>query len=265
MRRSLLLISLLAAPGLLAAHAGYQSFALEGRVNGLLSLFGAEEKIEAWFFDASSHRLVVLDEGDAGENYGSLDRAVDAGGCVAGINGGYFSADEARSPLGLVLHGGKLVAPLATKGFTVSGALYDTGRTVKLERSGRLSTPVSKMAEAIQGGPFLVENGKVVGGLNATRRARRSFVATDGQGHWCLGVTGALSLDELGRLLASGRALGDFRVQTALNMDGGSSSAFWSGQPHVYRMNTKPVRNYIGVAPRPPERREGGKKPSRRR
>ncbi len=247
MLRLLLLLLLATAPFCRAEH---RSFSRESSKGGLLALFAPMERIDAWFFDAKGSKLLVLDEGDSGQRYGSLERAMQAEGCVAGTNGGYFSADRVSSPIGLVRHGGRRLHPLSTTGFTVAGVLYDTGRELKLERSARLSTPGSNIREAVQGGPFLVENGKRVSGLNATRSARRTFVATDGAGNWCIGVSSSLTLDALARWLSSPGALGSFRVKAALNMDGGTSSAFWVKSPRIHHPGIKPVRNYIGIAPR---------------
>ena len=44
-------------------------------------------------------------------------------------------------------------------------------------------------------------------------------------------------------------ALGNFRVETALNLDGGSSSAFWCHETGISYPAFKQVRNYLGVAP----------------
>ncbi len=251
MQRMVLLLFCLFAGPLLAAPQGYHSFVREeAKASGIFAFFNPPPRIDAWFFSSAEHALVVLDEGKGTPRYGSLEKAMQQGRCTAGINGGYFGADELRTPLGLLRHAGKEVSPLATGSFTVSGLLYDTGSDVRLERSGRPSTPRLRMREAIQGGPFLVEHGRKIKELNATKRARRSFVATDGRGNWCLGMSSPMTLEELASWLASGKALGCFRVKTALNMDGGTSSAFWSATPHVHKPGAKAVRNYIGIIPR---------------
>ncbi len=253
MLRALLFVFCL-LPGLLHAAApqeGYHHFSRGSRSSGLFALLNPGQHIDAWFFSAAQFRLCVLDEGDAAPRYGTLEAALRAEGCVAGINGGYFGADEARTPLGLLRHKGRQLSPLATGSFAVAGVLYDTGRDIRLERSRKLSLPPARMQEAIQGGPFLVEHGRKISGLNATKRARRSFVATDGQGTWCLGMSSPMTLEELAVWLASGRALGNFRVYTALNMDGGTSSAFRVAAPPVHKPGVKAVRNYIGIMPRP--------------
>ncbi len=250
MLRVALLVICLFAGVLHASPQGYHSFSRRGSSSRLLSLLNLGQQLDVWFFSSVSHALRVLDEGDSGNRYGSLGEALRAEGCVAGINGGYFAADEARTPLGLQRHGGKQLTPLATGSFAVVGVLYDTGREIRLERSRKLSHPLARMREAIQGGPFLVEYGRKIAGLNVTKRARRSFVATDGKGNWCLGMSSPMTLDELAAWLASGTALGSFRVQTALNLDGGTSSAFWAASPQVDKPGVKSVRNYIGIVPR---------------
>ncbi len=250
MLRVVLLFLCLFAGQLLAAPQGYYRIWLGEKPHGLLSLLSRTPHVDAWFFDASRFRLQVLDEGDGGNRYGSLERAMVAEHCAAGMNGGYFAADDSRSPLGLVLHQGKQVSPMSRGSFTVAGVLYDTGRELRLERSRRLTTSLSRVREGIQGGPFLVEHGRKIAGLNASKRARRSFVATDGKGNWCLAMSSPMTLDELAARLASGKALGSFRVQAALNMDGGTSSAFWVASPQVHKPGVKAVRNYIGIKPR---------------
>lgn len=218
---------------------------------GLLSfLSSSTQRIEAHFFSAAEAELCVVDEGDAAPRYGSLEDAMKSHQCRAGVNGGYFGADVARTPLGLVCHGGKVVSTFSTKGFTVSGIVYDTGKSLHIERSVRLSTPISAMREAIQGGPFLVENGRVVSGLEKTKKAIRTFIATDGAGRWCVAVSSSLTLHELAVWLAEKGCMGNFRVRTALNLDGGTSSAFWDQAAGVYRPGFKAVRNYVGVRPR---------------
>lgn len=209
-----------------------------------------EEKLEVYRFRAGETELVVMDEGNlAKPRYGSLAAALAANGCRTGSNGGYFAAGEAGVPLGLVRHEGKTVSRLATKGFSVAGVLYDDGKTLRLERSNRLSIPAGSMREAVQGGPFLVEAGRPIAGLNAQKSACRTFIATDGRGNWCLGISTPMTLKSLAEHLARPGALRGFRVQTALNLDGGSSTALQC-EGHRVQSNFKPVRNYIGLRPR---------------
>lgn len=88
-----------------------------------------------------------------------------------------------------------------------------------------------------------------VKGLNAQKSTYRTFIATDGGRRWCIGVSSSLTLKELATWLAAPGALGNFRVETALNLDGGSSSAFWCHETGISYPAFKQVRNYLGVAP----------------
>ncbi len=218
-----------------------------------ISLLNGEVKgyrIEAHFFRADTHELCIVDEGDGKPAYGNLKAAMLSNSCVAGVNGGYFAANPERTPLGLLRHASRSIAPLSTGSFTVAGTLYDTGGTIFLERSTALHMPPQTMREAIQGGPFLVERFRAVHGLERTRKAMRTFIATNGAGVWCLAITSPLTLHELANVLCRPNSMGSFRVCAALNMDGGSSCTFWDAAANTYRQGFKSVRNYIGIRPR---------------
>ena len=62
-------------------------------------------------------------------------------------------------------------------------------------------------------------------GLEPTRAARRTFVAIGSNDRAALGFCPEATLADLAQMLAT--PLGDFKIQRALNLDGGSSSAFW--------------------------------------
>ena len=213
--------------------------------------FSSSDKIRLYFFNDKDFSLKVLDEGSSQEkkNYGSHGKAFESANCLAGINGGFFTKENA--PLGLVIQNGKQLHVLETGSFTVSGVLYDTGTQIALKRSKSFKPDKKQtIKEAIQGGPFLVEQGKKIRGLDKEKEASRTFVATDGKGKWCIGVSSPLSLDAIASWLSTSNALGEFQVKDALNLDGGSSSLFWTKETGSMLSPLKPVRNYIGVAPR---------------
>lgn len=230
--------------------AQHVQFSRQAQQQSWLAALLPRDEIDAYFFDATHYQILVLDEGDIRKpRYGSLEQAMHQNQCVAGSNGGYFAADATGTPIGLLKHHGRTVTPFSSGSFTVSGLLYDTGTTLQLTRSKSNTRKTASMREALQGGPFLVEQGKLVSGLNNTRKARRTLIATNGHGKWCLAVTSPLTLKELALWLQSPGALGSFHVHTALNLDGGTSSAFWCDS--LYRIShSKPVRNYIGIIPR---------------
>lgn len=239
----------------LPSPADHQIFTRSSPQKGWLSFLDTSDRMDVHIFRAKDFALMILDEGDEQPRYGSLSQAMRENNCRAGINGGYFATDERRSPLGLIRHKGITLHPLASGRFTVAGVLYDTGREIRLERSNKLTSPPTKMKEAIQGGPFLVEAGKRVEGLERSKKARRTFVATDERGSWCIGVTSPLTLHELSVWLSTPGSMGDFRVMSALNMDGGTSSAFWDSTDGTSLPGFKDVRNYVGLIPRSSQER----------
>lgn len=217
--------------------------------HGILSFITTKDTISAYSFSATNQRLVVIDEGDTSPRYGNLKKALTQNSCSAGVNGGFFKDDATHSPMGLLISHGQMISPLAQQGFTAAGVLYDTGHEIKLERRQRLSTPIAQMKQAVQSGPFLVENKKIVSSLNNKVRDRRTFVATDGRGNWVIGISSALTLRELAEWLASSPPQLGVEVRHALNLDGGSSSSFADREAGRYHASLKHVRNYLGVTP----------------
>lgn len=168
-------------------------------------------------------------------------------GAFAGINGGYFHPDY--RPLGLALSGGKEIHGFE-KAKLLSGVLAVRGNRIELVRAGAFK-PGKDVREALQAGPWLVEKGAAVTGLNAERRARRSVVATDGKGNWAIVATGSLTLAEAGAVFAL-PGLSGWTVRDALNLDGGSSTALWAAtQPQAVDIfSFGVVRNYLAIVPR---------------
>jgi uncharacterized protein YigE (DUF2233 family) len=167
---------------------------------------------------------------------------------VAGVNGGYFDPQDA--PLGLVISDGKLIGPLR-KARLLSGLIAVTKGRVELLRYAEYS-PRKIVTAALQCGPFLVDGGNTVPGLNDTRSARRTFILTGGSDRVAVGFCSRVTLAELGDILTTPRIVPELKVQRALNLDGGSSSAFWfagEGGPFSIR-EQKTVRNFVVVVPR---------------
>jgi hypothetical protein len=61
-----------------------------------------------------------------------------------------------------------------------------------------------------------------------------------------------VTLAQLAKILATAGITPDLKVQRALNLDGGSSSAFWfAGEREPFSISEqKTVRNFLGVAPK---------------
>ncbi len=168
--------------------------------------------------------------------------------CLAGVNGGYF--DPEHKPVGLVISDGKLIAPLR-KARLLSGVMAVANGRLQLLRTPEYS-PKRKSTAALQCGPFLVDRGQPVPGLNETRPARRTFIITGGADRAALGFCSAVTLAELGRILATPEVVPDLKVLRALNLDGGSSSAFWfAGEQGPFSISErKTVRNFVAVLPK---------------
>ncbi len=199
-------------------------------------------------FDAASHTFAVYDQGAMGR--ATLGETMTAHRCLAGTNGGYFQPDF--DPVGLLVAEGKLVRG-PSRARLLSGALVVTDHHIALRRSTE-PLPGKNTRQAIQSGPFLVEGGRLVPGLNNVRSARRTAVFTDGARRWGLVSTTSLTLEDLGTVLADPALLpGGLKITRALNLDGGSSTSLWVEQPGqgpLYLREFGIVRDFVGVVPR---------------
>jgi uncharacterized protein YigE (DUF2233 family) len=210
---------------------------------------GNETIVDIVRFQAAEAAFQVVDQGDDGTR--SLDEVMKTAGALAGINGGYFHPD--RKPLGLVVAHGSVVHA-EERARLLSGVLlvYANG-TMRLQRVGE---PRVKMAlqEALQAGPFLVDAGQPVTGLDDKREAKRSVVVTDGAGTWAILTMDRATLAEAGELLATPGVLGERKLVRALNLDGGSSTGLWvkgaGTTSRRYSPEFNNVRNFLGVFPR---------------
>lgn len=197
-------------------------------------------------FSAAKATFRVVDNPPEGRlPFPGLLKSTDA---FAGINGGYFHPDF--RPLGLAVSGGREIHGFE-KAKLLSGVLAVRNGRIELVRSGAFRAGAD-VQEALQAGPWLVEKGVPITGLNAERRARRSVVATDGKGHWALITTGPLTLAETAEVLALPEIPGNWTVRDALNLDGGSSTALWAAtEPKAVEIfSFGAVRNYLAIVPR---------------
>jgi uncharacterized protein YigE (DUF2233 family) len=222
----------------LAAPAGVQFS--ERRVDG------AAGSASLWVvaFNPKTHAYAVMDNPDGAYDLGS---ACAKRGALAGVNGGYFQPD--RTPLGLVIRQGVQIHPLE-KGKLISGIVSVSPTGVLIQRSGAFkSTPAVR--EALQAGPFLIEAGKRIAGLNATKSAARTVVFQDTAGRAGFVVCKSVSLAEMAEILATPALFPEGKIVRALNLDGGSSTALWvRGTPPFYQHEWKSVRNYLAIVPR---------------
>jgi hypothetical protein len=169
--------------------------------------------------------------------------------CLAGVNGGYF--DEKFAPIGLRIVNGQTIAP-PQRARLITGMLVASSHDLQIVRAREFSRR-SGVTAAIQCGPFLVDRGQNIGGLNASNLARRTFAATTTSNRALLGICSDVSLAELSKMLAATKFAEDLKIQRALNLDGGSSSAFWFARENGGAFSIpewKPVRDFVGIVPK---------------
>jgi exopolysaccharide biosynthesis protein len=202
---------------------------------------GEEATLDLALFSTKSATVRVIDNPKGESDLATVARRARA---IAGVNGGYF--DPQNAPVGLLVSDGKLIAPLR-KARLLSGVLVITKGRMEVIRPAEYSSRKNTTA-ALQCGPFLVDGGDAVAGLNDTRPARRTFVFTSGPDRGALGFCSTVTLAQLGEILATR----ELKVQRALNLDGGSSSAFWfngeSGAISIPELKT--VRDFVVLTPK---------------
>jgi hypothetical protein len=203
--------------------------------------------IDLALFSTRSCTLQVIDQ--AAPPSTDLAHVMRQERCLAGVNGGYFDPDYA--PIGLLISNGKIIMPLQ-RARLITGVLAASPRDVQILRIREFSRQ-QKFKSAVQCGPFLVDLGQQVRGLEKTRTARRTFAGVGGADRAALGFCSDVSLSELAKILATTRLAEGFKIQRALNLDGGSSSAFWVARESgtAYSIpEQKTVRDFVGILPK---------------
>jgi hypothetical protein len=235
----------------IATSSVSDSSTLSGLIHRHIELKDSEtgdySALDLALFPASTKRTIrVIDNPTAAMD---LEEAMRQGGLAAGVNGGYFDPDFA--PIGLRVIDGKVVRPLV-KARLMTGVLFSAaGGSFEIVRAGDYGRKKNVQA-AVQCGPLLVDGAHAVKGLDDTRSARRTF-AVVGSDRAALGFCPEASLAGLARILTSPSLAGDLKIQRALNLDGGSSSAFWfkrSDGDVLSISEQKRVRDFIAIAPR---------------
>lgn len=202
--------------------------------------------VDLAIFSCRSCTFRVL-QNEGGTN--SLSEVMRNEDCLAGVNGAYF--DEKFAPIGLRIANGQSIAPLQ-RARLITGVLFASSRGVQIVRSREFSRRAGATA-AIQCGPFLVDRGQPIAGLNNSRPARRTFAATTNSSRALLGVCSDVSLAELSKILATTSFTDDLRIERALNLDGGSSTGFWFARENGGAFSIpeqKSVRDFVGVIAR---------------
>jgi hypothetical protein len=206
---------------------------------------GGRAIVELALLDRKQSRLRVIDNANGKD---SLSNAMQRERCVAGVNGGYF--DPGFAPIGLRIVDGKATARLQ-RARLLSGVLTSSLRGIEIMRVGEFSRQ-RKFDAAVECGPFLVDLGLRVRGLDDTRPARRTFAAAARGGRAALGFCTEVSLAQLAEILSSVSLAENFKIWRAMNLDGGSSSAFWfANEDDSFSISErKAVRDFVAVVPK---------------
>jgi hypothetical protein len=207
---------------------------------------GDRASLELAIFSTKSCRLRIIDQPD--EPRLALSEAMQRENCLAGVNGGYFDPDY--KPVGLVVANGQTLSPLR-RARLLSGILFSVAGKVQIARFSDFSTK-QKIDAALECGPMVVDLAKPVRGLEPTRPARRTFAAVAVGDRAALGFCSDVTLADLALILGSQFAT-DFKIQRALNLDGGSSSAFWFRRKDRSAFSIgeeKTVRDFVAVVPK---------------
>ena len=206
---------------------------------------GQRAAVDLAVFSAKSTALRVIDNPDGQ----SLDAMMKPDKFVCGVNGGYF--DPEFKPIGLRVADGTTFSPLRRQRL-ITGILLQSDRGIDVVRVSEFSG-TKRIIAAVQSGPFLVEGNKPIRGLNDSQVARRTFAGIATNDRAFLGFCSDVSLAELANMLATVSIVADSKIRRAMNLDGGSSSAFWfareAGSPFSIS-GRKPVRDFVGIMPK---------------
>lgn len=199
--------------------------------------------VDAVVFPAASFHLQLLDSPARNQK---LSQVMESTGCLAGVNASYFHPNG--TPLGLVMSHEKIIHP-QERANLLSGLVLETRDNLFLLRPGEKFP--NNIEEAIQAGPVLIDHGSAVRGLETTRTARRTFIATDDHGNWLMGTISPVTLAEAAQVLlaATPSFFKTTKIKRALNLDGGSSTALWVDlKPTPFSQEERGyVRNFLGL------------------
>jgi uncharacterized protein YigE (DUF2233 family) len=206
---------------------------------------GQRVTVDVAVFPAKSTALHVIDNPDGQ----SLAAVMKREKYACGVNGGYFDTDF--KPIGLRVIDGTTFSPLR-RARLITGILLQSDRGIDVIRVSEFSR-TKKTVAAIQSGPFLVEGNKSIRGLNDAQLARRTFVGIAANDRALLGFCSDVSLAELANILTTAPIVSDSKIRRAMNLDGGSSSAFWFAREDGSAFSIagrKPVRDFVGLIPK---------------
>ena len=173
-------------------------------------------------FDPKTHTFAVMDNPEGAYDLGS---AAEKRGALAAVNGGYFQPDH--SPLGLLVRQGVEIHPLEHARL-LSGVLSVTSTGITLQRTTAFK-PSAAVREALQAGPFLLDHGAPITGLESTKTAARTVVFQDTKGRAGFLIAKSTTLAGMAAILATPEIFPEGKIVRALNLDGGTEMLRWQG------------------------------------
>ena len=199
-------------------------------------------------FDSAKHQMLVVSNPRPGRDLRIAGYAK-AHSAVAACNGGYFVPKD-MSPYGLEVAEGVSTGTFLNTGERSAVFVIRSDKPfIEYEKDFKPSPEVTGL---VQCGPMLVNKDWMFQEPGSSSTAR-TFVMTDGNGKWVIGVADSLTLTELATLLARPNFVDGFKVQTAMNLDGGPSTGFWWQDKEGHEHNEPEhwrVRNVLVVKPR---------------
>ena len=177
----------------------------------------------------------------------TLKAAAKANAGLAAINAGFFTPEG--KPLGVCIDSGKKTGYYNKTSLGSGAYVFNAAKQLQIIRRAKINQQL-KASELLQAGPFLVENGKAISSLKASESRPRSFIAWDGKTGWLIGHVESITMKDLATMLQSVK-LGGFKIQSALNLDGGRSCQFFvsaevnGSDKQVSAFMNRKVRNFL--------------------
>lgn len=204
------------------------------------------------FFDEKHCLMRVASNADS-KTAKPLDEIGRAQQAVAVCNGGYFHAGGDFGPAGLEIANGTRTDKFLP-GEWVGGLMVKQGKAALVWESEFQDSP--DITDFIQCSPWLVSDGRVVPvppPKEPEQRNHRTFIMTDNNGRWAIGVCKRVGWLELAHILVTPGIITEMKVMRALNLDGGPSTGIWCRDQNSREYFERPgwaVRNAIVVIPR---------------
>lgn len=212
-------------------------------------IVGSEEANLHLIFFREESVNVVLTANRSRENAKSLATIAEQQMAIAGCNGGYFDP-KTMQPSFLEIADGIPTGSFGKRG--PLGALFGVRAGKPFIENESEFEGAPQVSAVIQCSPMLVENGKPLFCQDQIA-ASRTFVMTDGSGHWAIGTVDRITLDDLAKLLTNRKIVSGFEVERAMSLDGGPSSALWWRRKNVEHGGVSerwPVRNLVLLVPK---------------